>query len=106
MPDTVLYMGSGVFFCCTDLKEVKLSSSIISIRRGTFAGCGSLDTINAPDNVKSIGRCAFAIHSLVHVLLPDALKHTARGIFDKYVYLHRIVLPKKLVLLCLHTFDE
>ena len=32
IPDTVLSMGSGVFFCCSNLKEVNLSSPITAIR--------------------------------------------------------------------------
>ena len=52
-------LGSGVFYCCTSLKTVKLSSYIKKIEKGAFANCTNLKTVKSGGKTVSIGAEAF-----------------------------------------------
>lgn len=49
IPDKVKKLGEYVFRNCKELTEVTLPESVTKIPSGTFEGCCSLETVNAPN---------------------------------------------------------
>lgn len=58
IPDKVKKFGGYVFRNCKELTEVTLPESVTKIPSGTFEGCCSLETVNAP-NVNIVCEHAF-----------------------------------------------
>ncbi len=57
--DTVITMGAGAFQGCTALSDATLSRSLTGIGASAFAGCNQLTGINIPNSVTNIGLNAF-----------------------------------------------
>ena len=120
IPDNILFIGNGAFYCnehlesitcsdrlgtigldafrgCTNLKRVSLGSGIISIQEHAFASCRSLESIVIPEGVKSIGSSTFAYcDNLSYVSLPESLIRINGGAFYKCTSLKSIDLPSNL----------
>ena len=59
IPNNVKNMGNGVFYNCTKLSEIKLSTSLGAIGISAFEGCKLLTAVDIPASVASIGDKAF-----------------------------------------------
>ena len=65
-------LGDFMFYGCTNLRNILLPRSIISIGSGTFTNCSFLSSIDIPDNVTSIGSHAFSgCSSLASIDIPN-----------------------------------
>lgn len=60
IPNTIIYIGDGVFADQYAIESVELPDSIISIGECAFYNCTKLQQIEIPDSVKSIGDDAFS----------------------------------------------
>ena len=60
IPDSVTYIGKGVFSYCRDLTYVKLPETLDCIQDETFIECSKLNSITIPKSVKKIGEGAFS----------------------------------------------
>lgn len=60
LPDTVIEIGGGAFYNCTNLALTELSDNIKSIGTSAFAGCKNLNLKKLPSNIwyTSIGTLA------------------------------------------------
>lgn len=75
-------LGMYTFYCCTNLKDVSLPSTLVIIREAAFCGCESLSSLVIPSGVTEIGTGAFEdCNSLVSVMLPDTLKSIGQFAF-------------------------
>lgn len=89
--DTEAFMG------CSNLREVKILSPLISIGKGAFKYCKSLTCIDIPDTVEIIGAEAFMMcESLASINLPDTLTVLNDYTFSECSSLSSIDLPKSL----------
>ena len=69
-------------FCCENLTEIFLPSSLTEIGEGAFAMCHNLRRIILPDKVETIAGDAFEFCvKLRYVVLPHALKSITPGAF-------------------------
>lgn len=59
IPSSVNDIGSGVFFNCPLLKEVKLESNVTTIPDSMFCACYALENCEFPEFIDSIGDYAF-----------------------------------------------
>lgn len=58
--DNTKYIYSSAFYGCTSLESVNMPDGLLSIGQGAFEGCSSLENIAIPDSVTSIGNFAFS----------------------------------------------
>ena len=75
MEDNIQSVDDDAFIDCESLRSVKLSKSMESIP-GCFSGCGSLEYISIPSNIKSI--YLYAFYSCKNVVIHCAEGSTAQ----------------------------
>ena len=74
IPDSVTSIGGGAFDNCTSLTSVTIPDSVTSIGEGAFLGCSSLTSATIGKNVTSIGYATFACcSSLTSITIPDSV---------------------------------
>ena len=52
-------LGEYSFFGCSQLADVKLPDTLVSMEKGTFFNCAKLKNITIPKSVTSIGDSVF-----------------------------------------------
>lgn len=102
LPDSVKntgkYAGRNVFSECSNLKRVRLSSSMESIDSSMFSNCSRLDNVVIPDSVKSIEDNAFRkCGSLTNVYIPNSVTDIYKNAFDDCTKLKSVVIPASVV---------
>ena len=60
IPDSVIEMGSNVFYSCIELTNVNIPNGVKEIGTMAFDDCKSLTSITIPDSVTTIGKHAFS----------------------------------------------
>ena len=65
IPYDVLYIGSGAFSGCKNIKYVSCSTSLKEIGDHAFIGCDNLKYIEIPAMLKSIGESAFESDTVI-----------------------------------------
>ena len=87
---------SQAFSRCTGLTEVKIPSSVISIRKGAFSGCQNLISITIPENsaLTSIGDNAFSnCTGLTSITIPASVTSIGDNAFSGCTGLTSITIP-------------
>lgn len=87
----------GNFDDCRNLKKVTIkSTSLKEIPKDTFSGCSSLNSINLPDGLTSIGDHAFSSSGLTHIKLPQSLTSIGRFAFAHNKF-RSVKIPEKVI---------
>ena len=104
IPNSVVALGDWAFTNCTELTEITIPNSVISIGTisggryndyGTFSGCTGLAGIILPESVVLIGRQAFSNCSgLIDVQLPESLRVIGNNAFEYCENLTEIIIPE------------
>lgn len=95
IPDSVTLMGredtinegnfdevySFIFYCCSNLQEVRLSNNITSIGIGNFYNCTKLKYLYIPDSVTKIEKAFAGCTSLETVVIPPSVTEIAEYTF-------------------------
>lgn len=81
IPNGVTRIDVNAFHECSKLKFVKLSSSLQVIRDYAFAACTSLQHIDLPESLTSLGRYVFSESALQDITLPANLKEAGNKTF-------------------------
>ena len=98
LPDSVKFIHKFTFHNFRNLKNIKLSASLLSIDDNAFNGCESLTEINFPESLQSIGSDAFNMcHNLTEINLPNSLKTIRGGTFGNCFRLEQIKIPDSVV---------
>ena len=82
IPNSVTEIGESAFSDCNKLKSVTLSNSMTTIPYGAFASCTSLETIDFPANIESIGFGAFENSGLTYLSVPGTVNQISYGAFS------------------------
>ena len=94
IPDSVIEMGSDVFYRCKSLQKVYLSNSLEKISSFSFNKCTSLKNIAIPAPIKTIGRGAFLdCTSLQVVTLANSIEIIEESAFKGCNSLKTIYIP-------------
>ncbi|MCD8016651.1 MAG: leucine-rich repeat domain-containing protein [Oscillospiraceae bacterium] len=74
IPDSVTYIGSHSFYCCSDLTSITIPNSVTTIGREAFAWCSGLTSVTIPDSMTTISEEVFACcNNLASVTIPDSV---------------------------------
>lgn len=92
IPDTVTAIKSCAFACCTNLRLVTLSPSIVEIGYAAFSSC-PITSITLPSSLKTIGRSAFEYSKLKHLVLPEGMISVDSTIVDYCDSLESLTIP-------------
>ncbi|MBR1403937.1 MAG: leucine-rich repeat protein [Treponema sp.] len=83
LPNTVLSIGDSAFAGCTGLTNITIPDSVTSIGDDAFSNCRSLTSITIPDSVTSIGWYAFGrCNSLMNITIPKSVTNIIDGAFS------------------------
>ena len=98
MPNTVKYISSGAFDSCKKLKDIQMSSSLITIGLSAFSNCISLSNIDFSSTaLKGIDVLAFqGCTNLKGVTFPNTLVEIREKAFYECSALLEIDLPQSL----------
>ena len=109
IPDKIAKMGAGAFSNCSNLRTVTFEghSSLTSVPKETFRECSSLERIDIPDNVKSIGDSAFYLCSnLAKVNIPNSVQSFGSSVFSGCSKLTSINIPYGVTAIPSHMLVE
>lgn len=82
-------IGARAFSGCTNLKDLVIGESVVTIGELAFSECSSLKTVCIPGSVKEIRSMAFnECRHLAGILIPASVKKLGRNTFLK---LYRVV---------------
>ena len=82
IPDTVNYLGNGIFANCYSLTTVNLPTSIDTIPQKMFAGCIALTKVSIPRNITTINNGAFSYcEKLSTIFIPNSVTHMGEWVF-------------------------
>lgn len=85
IPATVTDIGTRAFSLCRDLETVTFAadSALVNIGERAFYECESLDKVDLPNDVKSVGAGAFSgCISLINLTVPASLERIGKDAFD------------------------
>ena len=78
---------------------MKLSNNLTGIPDDAFEFCEELESINIPDEVKTIGTSAFySCDNLQEIILPQGLQNIGSSAFTECISINEIVIPKTVLL--------
>ena len=97
IPNSVVYMGYGVFLGCEKIKNVTIPNSVKYVGESLFDECENLKSVKVSDSVKKIpgamfGRCP----SLEKVTLPKNVTELCGWAFISCESLESLTVPKSL----------
>lgn len=97
IPNSVVYMGYGVFLGCEKIKNVTIPNSVKYVGASLFDECDNLKSVKVSDSVKKIpdamfGRCP----SLEEVTLPKGVTELGEWAFVSCESLESLTIPKSL----------
>ena len=92
LPDTLVEIGDGAFFCNEYLKQIIFGKNLRKVGEDAFAGCEKLSEMAFPDSVSEIGQMVFSgCTRLKKIVLPASLSEWEPNVIDDCPALREIV---------------
>ena len=104
IPNTVKYIGTGVFGLCTSLRNVVIPDSVLSLGSTCFFGCESLESVKMSCKIKRIEEMTFWNCSIKKIELPDDLEEIGESAFRDCVNIDAIKIPESVKMIGEHAF--
>lgn len=106
IPDTIISIGDLAFGDCSDIANISLPDSVRYIGWGAFRNCTKLTSIIIPNSVIEIGGYAFeGCTGLENVTLPETMRHIWYGAFKDCSRLQEITIPNGITAIESFTFN-
>ena len=94
IPNNVINIGTGAFFCCTKLTSITVPGSVINIGNKAFFRCEGLLSLNFPHSVTHMGdEVCSSCTSLTSVILPNSITKIGNSAFFRCESLISIIIP-------------
>lgn len=104
--DSVVSIGEAAFFHCSDLVDINIPNSVVSIGGGAFCGCSSLVDITIPEGVTAIKGMTFSdCTRLNSITLPNTITEIKNGAFMHCENLKNIRIPNGVTVIGNWTFS-
>ena len=92
---------------CTSLENIDIPNSVTSIGQGAFYGCSSLENIDIPNSVNSIGKSTFYnCSALSSIKIPNGILSIGDKAFGGCSSLSNINIPKTVTFIGKNVFCE
>lgn len=104
IPNTVKYIGTGVFGLCKSLRKVEIPDSVLSLGSTCFFGCESLESVKMSCNIKRIKEMTFWNCSIKTIELPEDLEEIGESAFRDCVNINAIKIPETVKVIDEHAF--
>ena len=104
IPNTVKYIGTGVFGLCTSLRNVVIPDSVLSLGSTCFFGCESLESVKMSCKIKRIEEMTFWNCSIKTIELPEDLEEIGESAFRDCVNIDAIKIPESVKMIGEHAF--
>lgn len=95
-----------VFENCGNILSVVISDGVTEIEDLAFAGCLALEKITFGNNLKSIGRGAFARTAITEIIIPNSITAIEDSSFYGCARLTNIIIPNKIVSIGSNAFSN
>ncbi len=106
IPDSVMSIGRLAFEYC-NFTEIKIPDNVKSIKYGLFYGCKNLKKIIIPDSVETIDSYAFYYcTNLTDIILPDSITSIKYNAFSDCSGLEEITIPNSITSIENNTFYD
>jgi len=83
---------SGAFNSCSNLTNVNLPNTLVSIGDYAFSG-SKINTIQLPQNLEYLGSYAFMSCPLSNIIIPSGISSISGGVFEYCSLLEEVILP-------------
>ena len=94
IPEGVVDINSWAFAFCVDLRTIQMPESLMAIGTQVFYNCRALEAVDIPDGVEYIGYGAFAFcESLASVKFPSSLQELEDSVFYDCKSLTSVQIP-------------
>ncbi len=74
LPDSVQILGEYAFEFCDELKNIKLSNSLTTIKTEALAECYTLETVIVPSSVHTIEDKSFYGSGIIYITIPSTVQ--------------------------------
>ncbi len=96
MPDYLMFEETPWYVYKTYIKQVTFSNGILNIGSCSFEGCTTIEKIDIPGSVQTIGTSAFAGTSIITANIPNGVREIANSAFEGCGSLYNVSLPNTL----------
>lgn len=104
---TNISLSSDVFWGCSGLTSVEISSGFTTIESSCFYGCSALESVTILNSVTSIGASCFSnCKSLKNITIPDSVTTIGTTCFMGCGSLRNIILPSGITSLGANCFNS
>lgn len=84
--DSLQKIGDNAFRCCSELKEIHLPTTLLSIGEEAFS-CDNFEEIKIPNSVTEIGYMAFYSNNFKSITIPNSVTDLGTSVFHDCIYL-------------------
>ena len=99
--------GANIFYECTSLKNIQITSNVNSIQEAFLTRCYSLQSVVIPNSVTEIKASAFSnCYNLQSITIPSSVNSIGDSAFNYCYKLHSISFPNKNITLASNVFGR
>ncbi len=96
LPDTIVSIGEAAFIGCENLETINIPESVTSIDSRAFEGCKSLKSVTLPETIVTISESLFfGCESLESFTVPNSVTKIGDFAFRGCVKLNELKLPNE-----------
>lgn len=105
LPNSLIGIGNGSFYECTNLKKIIIPRNLLSIGNKAFKGCSNLESITFSNSLKEIGeKCFDGCTRLKKIELPNSIEKIKSCAFFYCTDLESVIIPNSLLKLGASAF--
>ena len=98
IPNSIMTIRDGSFYGCSGLTSLKLSNSVTTIGNNAFQGCSGLTSIMFSNNLTTIGKYAFeGCYNLTSIKIPNSVITIEEEAFQSCYNLTSITIPNSII---------